>query len=123
VRYGVYSNYSNTAELWATDLYPKRGNWISQREPGIPTEFSLAGNYPNPFNPSTEIRIAVAEATRASLVVYDALGREVTRLVDDVLEPGYYGVTWNGSDMPSGVYVYRFSAGGFVASASMVLLK
>ncbi len=81
----------------------------------LPTEFTIHDNYPNPFNPSTTIRYEIPEASRVSLVVYDIMGREVQRLVDDVVEPGYYAAVWegrnsSGNPVSSGIYVYRFTA-------------
>jgi thermitase len=81
----------------------------------LPTEFAIHDNYPNPFNPSTTIRYEIPEASRVSLVVYDIMGREVLRLVDDVIEPGYYTVKWegrnsSGNPVSSGIYIYRFTA-------------
>jgi peptidyl-Asp metalloendopeptidase len=81
----------------------------------LPTEFAIHENYPNPFNPSTTIRYEIPEVSRVSLVVYDIMGREVQRLVDGVIEPGYYTATWegrnkSGSPVASGIYIYRFTA-------------
>lgn len=81
----------------------------------LPTEFAIHENYPNPFNPSTTIRYEIPEASRVSLVVYDIMGREVLRLVDDVIEPGYHTAVWEGRNssgnfVASGIYIYRFTA-------------
>ena len=81
----------------------------------LPTEFAIHENYPNPFNPSTTIRYEIPEASRVSLVVYDIMGREVLRLVDDVIEPGYHTAEWGGRNssgnrVSSGIYIYRFTA-------------
>ena len=89
----------------------------------LPDSYVLGGNYPNPFNPSTEIRFALPEASNVSLVVYDMTGRVVAELLDGSLETGIHSVTWNASTLPSGVYVYRFQAGAFSESKLMTLLK
>lgn len=88
-----------------------------------PTEFGLGQNYPNPFNPSTEIAFALPESAEVSLVVYDALGRTVARLVDRALPAGRHRVQWNAANVASGVYVYRLSAGTFESTRRMVLMK
>jgi flagellar hook assembly protein FlgD len=89
---------------------------------------SLAQNSPNPFNPSTTIRFTVPEKGRVALNVYDANGRLVRSLVDDVRDAGSHDVTWDGRDnsgasVGSGVYFYRLTAGKFRESKKMVLLK
>ena len=93
------------------------------RNGAIPTEFALSQNYPNPFNPTTNIQFAVPQAGPVSLRVYDVLGREVARLVDDVLQPGYYTARFEGHTLASGVYFYRLIAGGVVEMRKMQLVK
>jgi len=93
-----------------------------------PHTYALSQNYPNPFNSGTEIRFALPASGRVILTVYDVLGREITRLVDQDLEPGVKGVSWDGTDangrsVPSGVYFYRLTAGRYTESKKMVLLK
>ena len=67
-----------------------------------PRQFVLYQNYPNPFNPRTEIRFALPEAGHVQLVVYDVMGREVARLIDQPLGAGTHAVTWDASRLPSG---------------------
>jgi len=94
-----------------------------------PTAYTLAQNYPNPFNPGTEIRFAVPHDGPVLLIVYDVLGREIVRLINgEHLSPGNKSVFWNGLDsrgssVPSGIYFYRLTAGDFVQTKKMVLLK
>ena len=93
----------------------------------LPTVFDLHANYPNPFNPSTEIRFDLPEAANVRLTVYDALGREVARLVDGPVGAGYQHATFEASGLPSGVYLYRLEAKGgaetFAKTGQMVLVK
>jgi len=76
----------------------------------LPSTFALHPNHPNPFNPSTQIRFDLPEASNVSLVVYDILGRQVLELVSGEYEAGYHSVTWNASSFASGVYLARFVA-------------
>ena len=89
----------------------------------LPGAYVLASNYPNPFNPSTEIRFALPEASAVSLVIYDVMGREVERLLDKTLEAGYHEVRWDATGLPSGVYLYRIEAGSFTQTRRMALIK
>jgi hypothetical protein len=89
----------------------------------IPTEFVLNQNYPNPFNPSTIIRYGLPERSYVKIIVYDALGKLVTQLVDDEQDNGFYEVTFDASHLPSGVYIYRLQAGEYVESKKLLLLK
>ncbi|HUF08412.1 MAG TPA: T9SS type A sorting domain-containing protein, partial [Rhodothermales bacterium] len=88
-----------------------------------PIVFALHGNYPNPFNPATTIRYDVPEPVDVHIKVHDALGRTLTSLSTGHRAPGAYSVTWDGRDMPSGVYFVRMEAGSFVETRKMVLLK
>jgi len=89
----------------------------------VPKEHRLFQNYPNPFNPTTNIRYAVPERGHVSLAVYDALGREVSRLVDESQAPGTYTATWDARNMASGVYYYRLTAGGFAGTKKLLLVR
>ncbi len=89
----------------------------------MPEVFALRQNYPNPFNPSTEIRFDLPEAAYVRLVVYDAMGREVTWLVDGSLGVGRHAVRWEATGLPSGAYLYRLTAGSFAEARVMVLLR
>jgi photosystem II stability/assembly factor-like uncharacterized protein len=105
---------------------------------GLPASFSLAQNSPNPFNPTTHIRYSVpalhddpasgrggsgGSAGLVTLKIYDLLGREVATLVSETKEPGSYDAVWNATNIPSGVYAYRLTAGPNSAVRKMVLLK
>lgn len=92
-------------------------------EEELPAEFALEPNYPNPFNPSTEIRFALPEAAHVRLSIYDVTGREVARLVDQSMPSGHHRVTWDAGHLASGIYLYRLTAGAFVETRRMVLSK
>ena len=89
----------------------------------VPEQYALVPNYPNPFNPSTEIRFDLPEAEHVRLVVYNARGQEVARLVDQPMSAGTHSVTWDAKGLPSGTYLYRLTAGPFSQTKAMALLK
>ena len=89
----------------------------------VPTLFSLSQNYPNPFNPVTNFKFSIANSQLTILKVYDILGREVTTLVNEVKQPGSYGVTWDATGIASGVYFCRLSTPEFVQTRKLVLLR
>lgn len=85
--------------------------------------FSLSRNYPNPFNPSTEIRYSVPERSLVTMEIYNALGQKIMTLVNGTKEAGSYTVTFNADNLPSGVYMYRLSTGKFSETKKMILEK
>ena len=89
----------------------------------IPDEFKLYQNYPNPFNPVTNLGFGISNPGYVSLRVYDALGKEITALVNEKLSPGNYEVQFDGSNNPSGIYYYKLEAGSFSEVKKMILLK
>ena len=88
-----------------------------------PGAFALQQNYPNPFNPATTIVFTLPGKSRATLAVYDVLGRQVRLLLDAVQEPGRHEISFNGGDLGSGVYFYCLTANGFVQARKMILQK
>lgn len=80
-------------------------------------------NYPNPFNPSTNIRFALPEQMNIQLDVFDSLGRKVANLVDGSMGSGDHNVSFDASSLSSGIYIYRLNAEGFVQSGTMTLIK
>jgi hypothetical protein len=94
----------------------------------IPVKFSLAQNFPNPFNPATIIRFSIPRRERVRLKVYNLTGQEIVTLVDKELEAGPHQVEWRGlnkfhQSTATGVYFYRLEAGDFVEVKKMVLLR
>jgi hypothetical protein len=88
-----------------------------------PFVFTLDQNYPNPFNPVTSIQYAIANKQFVKLIVYDVLGNEIAVLVNEEKPAGKYEVSWNASNLASGVYIYRLQSGLFVSSKKMMLLR
>lgn len=95
---------------------------IAQKD-NLPNEFSLSQNYPNPFNPSTIINYTIPQNSFVSLKIYNVLGNEVTILIDEEKSIGNYSIEFNGSNLSSGIYFYRFTAGSFVETKQMLILK
>ena len=90
---------------------------------GAPVSFALLQNYPNPFNPSTMIRFQIAATSHVTLKVFDILGREVARLVDENREQGIYSVRFDAARLAGGVYYYTLNAGSYTQTRSMMLVK
>ncbi len=128
---GVYDPaWSHDGEAIAFDAYtipssatPADAAEAVAAEPVAPTRFSLAGNYPNPFNPSTSIAYELPKPCRVSLIVYDALGNEVATLVNGLKPAGKWTAQLDGSRLASGVYFCRMRAEEYVATTKMILLK
>ena len=89
----------------------------------IPDKFSLLQNFPNPFNPTTNIKFDIPKKSFVKLVIYNLLGKEITTFVNEELNSGSYQADWNASEYPSGIYFFRIEAEDFVLTKSMVLLK
>ncbi|MFC2092744.1 right-handed parallel beta-helix repeat-containing protein [Bacteroidota bacterium] len=89
----------------------------------IPDNFVLYQNFPNPFNPTTNIRFDVQQSSYIKLIVFDILGKEVATLVSGKFRAGSYEVDWNASNYPSGVYFYTLQAGEYIETKKMLLLK
>jgi len=88
-----------------------------------PNEFDLSQNYPNPFNPSTKISWQSSVSSWQTLKVYDVLGKEVATLVDEYRIAGSYEINFNANSLSSGIYFYKLTAGSFVETKKMILLR
>jgi hypothetical protein len=105
------------------------GDALLEDSPAMPTKFALEPNFPNPFNPATEIRYAVpAPGGHVSIEVFDASGTRIKVLVDQDKQAGTYAAIWkgtneNGSQVPSGVYFCRMKAPQFTANTKMILVR
>jgi hypothetical protein len=100
---------------------------IEQYEESLPTRFDLKQNYPNPFNPSTTICYTIGTNQHSpvpvNLAIFNILGQKVATLVSESKRPGNYSITWDASQMASGLYFYRIQAGDFVQTRRMLLIK
>jgi subtilisin family serine protease len=89
----------------------------------VPYKFELAQNYPNPFNPSTIIKFSVPSESHVNLKIYDMLGREVRTLLNEEKTPGTYSINFIAGNLPSGVYLYKLTAGNYTDTKKLVLIK
>jgi uncharacterized delta-60 repeat protein len=113
---------SNSNSDFATIKYSQTIG-ISQVSTEIPSTFSLSQNYPNPFNPVTNIEFNIPKASIVRISVYDLQGREIETLVYQNLNAGSYKVDWDASKYSSGIYYYKITAGSFIETKKMVLVK
>ncbi len=126
-------NLLGTDDLWYgnSTLTPYRQallwfglNVVSVGNEGFaPNTFAISQNYPNPFNPTTKITYNVPSKSNVSIKVYNTLGQEVATLVNTVKNAGTHEVSFNASNLSSGVYFYTLTAGGFTSTKKMMLIK
>ncbi|MGB9664345.1 MAG: T9SS type A sorting domain-containing protein [Ignavibacteria bacterium] len=116
---GTYSYYSRLAKFdvqGTTD--------VENPSDLLPKEFALYQNYPNPFNPATTIRFDLPADSRTSLRIFNVLGQEVMRVIEnEMLGAGRYSKSIDLSNLPSGIYIYRLEASNFVSTKKMILIK
>jgi plastocyanin len=93
------------------------------RESNSVLTYNLEQNYPNPFNPTTTIKYSIQENSLVVLKVYNVLGEEVKTLVNEVKSRGNYSVSFNASDLTSGIYYYQIRAGNYISVKKMTVLK
>ncbi len=123
LRFDPVSNVSSgTVDLQQIKVVPTV-TAIHAEDATVPNNYSLSQSYPNPFNPTTQIKYALPKAGAVTLKVYNTLGQEVATLVSQEQKPGYYAVTFDASRFASGVYFYRIQAGNYSLTKKMVLLK
>ena len=119
--------------VWKRSLQEIVG--IQNTSQTLPSKFLLYQNYPNPFNPVTKIKFAIpsdvksrlvgtgSKTSDVKLIIYDITGREIQTLVNEKLNPGTYEVTFDGSNLSSGIYFYQMRSGEFIETKKLVLLK
>ena len=98
-------------------------NGVGNNSSLIPGTYSLSQNYPNPFNPVTQIKFDIPKQGFVTMKIFDILGREVSKLVNEVKTPGSYIVDFDGSNLSSGVYFYKLEVNNFSDIKKMVLIK
>ncbi|MEO8514660.1 MAG: T9SS type A sorting domain-containing protein, partial [Ignavibacteria bacterium] len=85
--------------------------------------YSIFQNYPNPFNPVTNIKFDIPKRSNVKISIYDILGKEISVLVNEEMNPGTFEVNWDASNFPSGVYFYKIVTDNYSESRKMVLIK
>ncbi|MCX6150828.1 MAG: T9SS type A sorting domain-containing protein [Ignavibacteriales bacterium] len=89
----------------------------------IPVSYELYQNFPNPFNPSTTIKYSISKPEKINIKIYSPIGEEISILVDEYQNSGVHEIKFNANNMPSGIYIYRITAGSYSSSKKMILLK
>ncbi len=125
------SDFSNTVST-KTNIIPKPStSLIDEKSANLPRELALYQNFPNPFNPQTEIRFGLPRTAHVVLKIYNVIGEEIRTLADNYVEAGFHSISWDGKDetgrdLPSGIYVYRLYVGpgkAFVEVKKLTLLR
>jgi hypothetical protein len=93
----------------------------SSSEP--PLHFSMAQNFPNPFNPITKIKYSISQLSTVVIKVFDILGNEIESLVNEEKQTGTYEIEFDGSGLTSGIYFYRLQTDSFIETKKMILLR
>jgi hypothetical protein len=135
---GICIDPLQNGKLWSFAMMTKAGGWGSAigymgwatASTGVignngltPDTYTLSQNFPNPFNPTTTINFTLPKDGLVKLVVYDITGKEVKVLANEIRTAGYHSISFDASNLPSGVYLYKLSAGNFVETKKMILTK
>jgi hypothetical protein len=121
VYYYVKLNGTETSNTVDAQVNKSRGKIIPPAANQL--TYNLKQNYPNPFNPTTSINYSIKNDGLISLKVYNILGQQVVDLVNQYQKAGYYNISFNAANLPSGVYIYTISTSGFTSSKKMLLIK
>jgi len=119
----VQSRFSNSIADTSDAMFTVFNPFMDIKKDELPQEYAIAQNYPNPFNPTTTIDYELPKASYVTISVYNILGKEIATLVEGEKSAGYYQVTWNAENLPSGIYFYTFKAGNKIATKKMILVK
>jgi flagellar hook assembly protein FlgD len=93
------------------------------KETGLPTDYQLMQNSPNPFNPTTTIEFSIPKNENVVLRIYNTLGQVMETLVNENMNAGVYKYTWAPKNLASGIYIYQISAGKFSQAKKLILMK
>jgi hypothetical protein len=112
---------ANVAQYWMQNPGDPIG--VEPEEEILPVEYALSQNYPNPFNPITQINFSLPEMTKVELSVYNLMGQEVATLLNRNMSVGHHTVTFDASQLASGVYFYKMKTSSFEQVMKMILVK
>jgi len=96
---------------------------VENNEISLPPSFQLEQNHPNPFNPAITIEFSLPTSGQVILTVYDILGRELERILNQHMDAGTHNLQWDASNVPTGIYFVKMVSGDFSQTRKMVLLK
>ena len=117
-----YDDKTGTMQAWTAEVNLELVG-ISNGNNGIPKQFELKQNFPNPFNPNTLISFSIQKSGKVTLEVFNVSGRKIASLIDEEIEAGNYSYDFNASNLSSGVYFYKLTADGFTDTKKMILVK
>ena len=117
---GGFADDSLKGAAW---VFTRAVSSVRSQGGGSPLEIGLAQNYPNPFNPSTVITYSLPRRSHVTLTVYNTLGQQVAMLVNSDIDVGSHTVQFNASTLASGVYFYRMTAGSYVDTKKLFLVR
>ena len=115
--------YSSTDTSVYSNTSPSAVTAIEQIGNNAPITYSLSQNYPNPFNPTTVIEFSIPKESAITLDVFNSLGEKVRTLIKQELSTGKYRIKFDANNLSSGIYYYRLSAGSFIKTGKMILMK
>jgi hypothetical protein len=122
--YTVNAGFKSPSRQWGTTSAVINVTGVDEELVGLrPESFALYSNYPNPFNPTTKIRYAIANTAFTSLKVYSLLGEEVASLINEEKTPGVYEINFDAANLTSGTYLYKLESGDFSQTKKMIILK
>ncbi|MGK7368684.1 MAG: T9SS type A sorting domain-containing protein, partial [Candidatus Halalkalibacterium sp. M3_1C_030] len=119
----VLTNNGDRQNMNSALLISEDGRVEENTDPDLPAQVRLRQNYPNPFNPATVINYSLPKDGEASMIIYDMLGREVVTLFTGPQKAGTYDLRFDGSNLSSGIYIYRLKAEGKVLTRMLTLIK
>ena len=120
--YTVNAGFKNPNRRWDSVMVDINVTDIGENASN-PSLYKLYDNYPNPFNPSTTLRYSLPEASLTSIKIYDAVGKEVAVVVNEMKTAGTYQIEFNAVGLSSGIYYYSIQAGTFSETKKMILMK
>jgi hypothetical protein len=120
---GNGANTVNQAQAGFWSMYYQ--NIISKVEDDnvLPNEYKLEQNYPNPFNPSTKIKFGIPERANVVIKIYDVLGSEVTTLINQEMDTGWYVLEFDAAGYSTGIYICRMQANSYISTKKMLMIK